>query len=345
MSTRLSVRQRHTSAAQPVVNNHFHHTIQFYERDIFLIETIGRYVHPALVAGGSAVVLAIKPHRDMLALELTARGSDPKVAAEQGRYFALDAAEVLSEFMIDGWPDEALFKNTLGPLIRRAYEGGRRRRVVAFGEMVALLWAEGKRDAAVQLERLWNELARAELFSLVCAYPLLGFDREEHARLFFNICGEHSDVNPAEGYPAQGAEGRCRRNVARWQQKARALKNDIRQPGPGRAVLEPTLRAGTWEMDLNEELFSFSSQAAGILGVQPQALRLAELLQCMGYSGDRDAFLEALHRARKGTKLFVTEFRIADSGQSRVISIRGRTFYNGGQPLILGVLSDITSAA
>ena len=58
-------------------------------------------------------------------------------------------------------------------------------------------------------------------------------------------------------------------------------------------------RAGTWEMDLNEELFSFSSQAAGILGVQPQALRLTELLQCMGYSGDRDAFLEALHRARK----------------------------------------------
>jgi hypothetical protein len=98
-------------------------------------------------------------------------------------------------------------------------------------------------------------------------------------------------------------------------------------------------------MDLNEELFSFSSQSAGILGVQPQALRLTELVQCMGYSGDRDAFLEALHRARKGTKLFVTEFRIADSGQSRVISIRGKTFYNGGQPLILGVLSDITSAA
>src|SRR6478609_6371407 len=172
MSTRLSVRQRHTSAAQPVVNNHFHHTIQFYERDIFLIETIGRYVHPALVAGGSALVLAIKPHRDMLALELMARGSDPKVAAEQGRYLALDAAELLSEFMIDGWPDEALFKNIVGPWIRRAYEGARRRRVVAFGEMVALLWAEGKRDAAVQLERLWNELARAELFSLVCAYPL-----------------------------------------------------------------------------------------------------------------------------------------------------------------------------
>ena len=70
-----------------------------------------------------------------------------------------------------------------------------------------------------------------------------------------------------------------------------------------------------------------------------------EKLRLRALRNDRDAFQEALHRARKGTKLFVTEFRIADSGQSRVISIRGRTFYNGGQPLILGVLSDITSAA
>jgi hypothetical protein len=32
-------------------------------------------------------------------------------------------------------------------------------RVVAFGEMVSLLWSKGRHDAALHLEELWNDLA------------------------------------------------------------------------------------------------------------------------------------------------------------------------------------------
>jgi len=171
------------------------------------------------------------------------------------------------------------------------------------------------------------------------------FNREKHGRLFFNICGEHSEVNPVEGYPAQGTERQRRRSMAELQQKARALANEIRIANERMRLLQQESRAGTWEMDLSDETFSFSWKAARILGVQARPMSLAELLLVLPYSGDCDSFVEALHRAHKGLKEFVTEFHVANAGECRVVSIRGKTFYNGGQPLILGVVSDITAAS
>jgi hypothetical protein len=43
--------------------------------------------------------------------------------------------------------------------------------VRVYGEMVALLWADGQVAAALELEDLWNELGRRLPFSLFCGYP------------------------------------------------------------------------------------------------------------------------------------------------------------------------------
>lgn len=50
--------------------------------------------------------------------------------------------------------------------------------VVAFGQMIALLWAEGQCDAVLRVEKLWNELAKKRSSSLHCAYPMQGFIEE-----------------------------------------------------------------------------------------------------------------------------------------------------------------------
>ena len=47
--------------------------------------------------------------------------------------------------------------------------------VVVLGEMVAVLWAQQKYDAAIRLEELWNELALTCSFYLCCAYPANAF--------------------------------------------------------------------------------------------------------------------------------------------------------------------------
>ena len=321
------------------------HIVQFYEDDAFLVETVARHVGPALAADGTAIVIATKSHREALDDELTLRGLDLGSRKVHGRYRSLDAEQTLREFMIEGWPDEALFNATVGTIVSRALAIAGGSQVACFGEMVALLWARGQRDAALRVEQFWNGLAERHTFSLLCAYPLADFQHEKDRRHFFNICGEHTDVNPAEGYPAHANERRRRRAVAGLQRENRVLRNEIRLSQERVLLLQGASHAGTWEMDVLDETFSFSSKTAKMLGLPCGDVSLASFLDVMRYSGDRDNFLECLKRARTGRKEFVAEFRIHRGGETRLLSIRGKTYYNHGQPVMLGVVSDVTPPA
>lgn len=63
-----------------------------------------------------------------------------------------------------------------------------------YGEMVALLWDEGRRDAALELENLWNHLASRHRFTLLCAYPLASIQWGPDTAPFRGICSSHSSV-------------------------------------------------------------------------------------------------------------------------------------------------------
>ena len=99
--------------------------------------------------------------------------------------------------------------------------------VQVFGEMVALLWAEGNSEAAIQLEKLWNSLAKVKPFTLCCAYPLNGFARHVHGAPFLEACAEHSHVIPAESYLALTSADERHRTIAELQQKTAALRTEI----------------------------------------------------------------------------------------------------------------------
>ena len=176
------------------------HVVQFYEDDTFLVELLSRFVGAALVTGDVAIVVATERHRAALAERLRTRGLDLAIPLAQRRYFPLDAAATLERFMRRGRPDPELFDQLVGSLLAEASKAaaGGRGRIAAFGEMVALLWAEGKIDAALQVEELWNKTADQYSFSLCCAYPMNGFLGNPHAAPFLKICAQHSHVFPAE---------------------------------------------------------------------------------------------------------------------------------------------------
>ena len=229
---------------------HRSHAVQFYSEDSFLLDELSRFIGTALDAQGSAIVIATKTHRDGLEHRLKVRGVDTAPAVEQGRYVSLDAAETLSKFMMEGYPDETSFREVIGSCVDRATSstGGENRRVVAFGEMVALLWGEGKADAAIRLEQLWNSLAETHSFSLRCAYPMTGFHREEHDEPFLKICAEHSDVIPTDSYTTLTGNEERLRNIARLQQKEqvyeelRRTKNRLEKEITERMEAERKLR-------------------------------------------------------------------------------------------------------
>ena len=203
------------------------HVVQFYSEDEFLVDAISRFLGVSLAAGDAAIVLATKTHREGIARKLKERGLDVTSSELKGRYFALDAAETLSLFMLDGIPDVVRFRAVIGGVLEQAKAAaGDRARATVFGEMVALLWAAGKRDAAIRLEELWNDLAQTHAFSLRCAYPMADFHREEHSAAFRAICEQHSGVIPGESYTSLASEADRLRNITYLQQKAQALETE-----------------------------------------------------------------------------------------------------------------------
>jgi PAS domain S-box-containing protein len=199
------------------------HLVQFYEDDAFLLGEVSDFIGAGLQSGQAAIVIATRAHLDELERRLQAlRVSwfDPD------RYVALEAAETLSKIMAGDEPDERLFAEVIGSAVRRAAQNGSRR-VCAFGEMVALLWADGRHEAALRLEELWNDLIRAESLSLLCAYPIQGFSDGEHGSPFMQICQSHSRVRAAESFLATADPHELHHQAALLQQKAAALEAEV----------------------------------------------------------------------------------------------------------------------
>jgi hypothetical protein len=73
-------------------------------------------------------------------------------------------------FMSGELPDETLFEIAIGEVVRQPVEASSRGSARAFGEMVSLLWAQGKEDAALALEGLWNKLLAKDRFLLCCGW-------------------------------------------------------------------------------------------------------------------------------------------------------------------------------
>jgi PAS domain S-box-containing protein len=203
------------------VHDHDGHAVQFYKDDSALLAELSRFVGSALAAGDAAIVVATPTHREGLADLLNTRGLDVSKAAKQGRYIAMDAAETLSKFTEGGQLNVALFNDVIGRVILQAKSSAASDKpsVAVFGEMVALLWADGKVEMAIQLEQLWNNLAKLHSFSLYCGYPMNSFCREEFGEPFARICEAHSTVVPTDNYTALTNDDERLRNIARLQQK------------------------------------------------------------------------------------------------------------------------------
>jgi hypothetical protein len=167
------------------------HIVQIYEDDKVFIDVLEGFVVNGFKSGDSVVIIATPEHLKLLNQRLRTKGYDLFSLTLQDQYIPLDAELTLSQFMINGWPDENLFYHLLTNLLLRARK--RDRQVRAFGEMVAILWAQGFTGATVRLEHLWTHFCESEEFRLFCAYPKSGFT-ENAVESINQICACHSKV-------------------------------------------------------------------------------------------------------------------------------------------------------
>lgn len=205
------------------------HVVQLYSDDAFLLEILTGFIGGALAAGDGALVVATRAHADSLEQRLRQRGLDTGVAIRQGRYIVLDARELLPRFMVNDLVDERRFTEVIRTALTRIRDAGPQanRRIAVFGELVALLWAEGKMQEAIRLEKLWNKLAEEHHFFLLCAYPVTGFSDEKHIQPFLEMCRQHSDVVPNENKLTSSSEEVSLRSLAQLQLKAQMLEKEL----------------------------------------------------------------------------------------------------------------------
>jgi DNA-binding NarL/FixJ family response regulator len=170
-----------------------HHEVVFYSDDRQLLTRVSRFIGAALSSGNAAILVATGSHREGLMEGLRAYGVDMLASIEQGRCIALDAAEMVSTFMVDGMLEPDRFLQSFGQLIQQAANAvqGEHPRIAVFGEGADLLWKQGKPEAAIQDEKLCNQLCKKYDVDILCGYARNGVLDE---KVLQQICAEHSAI-------------------------------------------------------------------------------------------------------------------------------------------------------
>ena len=136
--------------------------VRFYENDVFLTEAVASFIKLGLQLNDTLIVRVPASHRTALRKVLT-----PDELANKHLMF-FGTTSLLTKVMGDDWPNQRKFMKVLGRRIQVAYQAVRGR---VLGEMLGVLWAEGKYRAAIRLEELRNTRQTTHPFSRLHAYP------------------------------------------------------------------------------------------------------------------------------------------------------------------------------
>jgi hypothetical protein len=180
-----------------VISDGSTHDMLLFDGNETLASGVSRMLCIALDQGHGAVAIATLEHQKFIDEQLSRRGIDVTRARQSGQYRSFDAVATLADISVDGVPDAERFEQIVDAVLQPAIKTFAR--VCIFGEMVALLWGAGKRDDAVRLEKMWNDLVRAKPVVLHCAYPHSAAADPEHAHAFNRICIEHCEILAADG--------------------------------------------------------------------------------------------------------------------------------------------------
>jgi signal transduction histidine kinase len=294
-------RRRRTEQARELAGHG--HSVQFYEDDRYLVDTVVDFFAAGLVEGQRAVALVTRAHRDAIVTGLHEKGFDVERTRTNGQLLLLDAEELLASIMTGAVPDAGKFRRAMDGVLgshTRFGDGARERRpVLAFAEVVDLLCRQGNLDGAVRIEELWNELAESYTFSMLCAYSLSSFDEDTHDAALRAICNQHAHVLPTERY-MRADDGARLREIALLQQRALALETELER----RRGLEVELR------DALRATQAASRAKSDFLGVMSHELRTplnaigghVQLLEMELHGPLTDAQREALGRVQRSQR-------------------------------------------
>jgi DNA-binding NarL/FixJ family response regulator len=178
------------------------HTLVLHAENDRFLEDVCQLVGPTLRSGDPVVVVTCEATRVGIAQCLRGRHINPSLVADRGQYVEQDSAAALSHVMRDGSPDQERLMEMIHDFdgLRLSAPNGLRSRLTIVADLTVALWRGGEFEAAVALERIWNELTRTFPFSTVCVIPTDCFARSEAGLHFPTLCDAHSAVTVGASY-------------------------------------------------------------------------------------------------------------------------------------------------
>ena len=173
-----------------------YHAVRFYENEKSLAQIVADFLAEGFAAGDPGIVVATPSQRAAIVRELVGRALDVVQLQRSNDLVFLDARDTLTAFMPEGKLDAEAFTSIMCKVIESACGGRVGCTVRIYGHMVDLLWQCGEQDAALRLEMLWNQLARTQAFSLLCAYAMGHFYKDAHVD---DVCSHHTHVISTDG--------------------------------------------------------------------------------------------------------------------------------------------------
>lgn len=168
-----------------------HHAVQFYADADRLASSVADFLGDGLAAGQPTLLLATADHGQRILRELATRRFDVDTLTAEGDLLLLDADVVLGDIIVEDRVDASRFRQLVGSTIRRLSTRDEESVVRAYGELVDVLWAQGRHHLSIELESLWNDLARQHAFSLLCAYDAQHVGEDTAHGL---VCAQHTHV-------------------------------------------------------------------------------------------------------------------------------------------------------
>jgi hypothetical protein len=170
------------------------HPCHFYSDEAAFASTVAAFLTPAFREGQAIVAFATPAHLEAVEKRLRRDGLDVDGAKARGQYQPNDAQAALEALLVGELPAQERFDALIGSKVERAvHEFGA---VRAFGEIVSLLWRDGRRQAALRLEEMWNGAIGLHPLSLLCGYNVRSFTSAHDAAGVTGIISAHTAVLP-----------------------------------------------------------------------------------------------------------------------------------------------------
>jgi len=176
------------------------HIVQLYQDQDFLNRAVCRFAGAAIANGEGVILVPTLTHWNAFRPRLEAEGVNVEAARERGQLTVVDADELLPRFMRNAMPDSPVFLGLAGEVIGQARAGGRYPKVRWWGELVNVLWERGDAAASMNLEDLFDQLAKNHDIAIFCSFLMDNFNGEVHAHILPRLGTNHSHLIPVEDY-------------------------------------------------------------------------------------------------------------------------------------------------